>query len=310
MPAFVAVGVVLLATAVWLTQPWNFKTDQRLQLVESVAQAYNGLRALETFQYRMDVESNDGLRLAHLIQVDNPKQIKYEGLWIEGSDPDTDPPTVDGLVIGRDQYRRAGGGASEEEWRPVGQVGPWAPLGDLEGLPWKGTRLQGKEFEEVRRLPAEVLQGELVEHYLASRTVTDGPLMTTRDTLELWVGAQDGLLRRVVWLHQNRWSQPEEVLGPDKNWCEDPTGHLPDGLIDMVVFDGEPGSTDLTVDPSPGHSLQPMKIVCFGEDRTRGRVVWELSKIPSGEEGYDQTVRKTYTFSGFDQPLAIPVPLP
>jgi hypothetical protein len=40
MPAFVAVGVVLLATAVWLTQPWNFKTDQRLQPVESVAQAY------------------------------------------------------------------------------------------------------------------------------------------------------------------------------------------------------------------------------------------------------------------------------
>ena len=312
MPVLALTGsvVVLLVTAVWLTQPWNFRTDQRVQPVEAVAQAYDGLLALKSFQYRMDVESNDGLRLTHLIQVDNPKQIKYEGLWIEGSDPDTDPPTGDGLVIGRERYSRAGGGASEEEWRPVGQVGRWAPLGDLERLPWTGEGSLSKEFEEVKRLPSEVLQGELLEHYLASRTVADGPLMTTKDTVELWTGAQDRLLRKVVWLHQDRWSPPEEVLDLGKNWCEDPTGHLPEGLTDMVVLYGEPGATGLTVDPSPGHSLQPMQIACFNEDRTRGTAVWELSKIPSGEEGYDQTVRKTYTFSGFDQPLAIPVPLP
>ena len=293
LPARVLIGVlaVLIAISVWLTQPWDFNTDRPASPIGAVAQAYERLHSLETVHYRIDGENSYGQRFVHLNQVDIPNQVVYQGLWADGSDPTADPPNQELLITAAKQFSRSGGGAYEEEWRLMSEVGGWSPFGNLRGLLWKGDEALGETFDRVERLPAGELEGEPVERYLASRTVTGDDFTTTEDSVELWVGPQDRLLRKVDWLHEEQWSQSDEPVDLDRNWCEDPTGHLPEEFTKMSVGYGEPGSNEMMADPPPGHSLQPIRITCLNEDRTRGQTVWRLSIVSPGEEGSDLTVR-------------------
>ncbi len=76
------------------------------------------------------------------------------------------------------------------------------------------------------------------------------------------------------------------TAGPDldKNWCENADGHYPEGQPVMSVMYGQPGSSDLTTNLPPGHSLQVMEIVCFDEDWPRmgssGTTVWQSPDSP------------------------------
>ena len=75
-------------------------------------------------------------------------------------------------------------------------------------------------------------------------------------------------------------------VGPDldKNWCENADGHYHELGPVMSVKYGQPGSSDRTTNPSPGHSLQVMEIVCVSEERTgrgsRGTIVWKSPDSP------------------------------
>ena len=78
----------------------------------------------------------------------------------------------------------------------------------------------------------------------------------------------------------------DATVGPDldKNWCENADGHYHELGPVMSVKYGQPGSSDLTTNPSPGHSLQVMEIVCESEERTgrgsRGTIVWKSPDSP------------------------------
>ncbi len=78
----------------------------------------------------------------------------------------------------------------------------------------------------------------------------------------------------------------DATVGPDldKNWCENADGHYPEGQPVMSVKYGQPGSSDRTTNPSPGHSLQVMEILCVSEDwprrGSRGTAVWKSPDSP------------------------------
>lgn len=311
-----AVLTVIIAITAAQVVSWYKEDGRSSSPLVAVAEAYEGLLSLETVRYRTNAENAQGERFVVSInEVDIANQIIYKGSWLEGSDPAADHPSMELLVTGGKQYGRLNGGVQGEDWLLIGEVGHWTPFGILGGLQWQGEEALAESFEEIERLPAEVLNGKLVEHYLARRTVGESP-ETTEDTVEFWVDARDGLMQKVVWLHQERWSDPGVDIDLDKDWCENADGHYPEGQSVMVVMYGQPGSSDLIISPSPGHSLQVMEIVC-AEDLPenwkpggKSTTVWRRSSLLPGEEGHDLTVRWTHTFTGFNQPLTLPDPLP
>ena len=302
-------ATVVLAIMVLAQLASWYGEERRSSPWGAVAQAYEGLLSLETVKYRVDGSNSDGSRFTQLFQVDFPGQIYYRALWLEDSDPFSGAPNSELLTIEGIQYVRHDDALSDREWQTMGRVSGSDPFQEFADLPW--NPITARRFDDVRRLPDEELEGVAVRHYVAERVVVGDSSEIQNDTIHLWLGIDDGLPIKAEHVHEERWSQSGASVDLEKDWCVDSAGHLPEGLTEMEVAYGLPAGVKENADRRvPEHLLEPMVILCWNEERTRGMAVWRKSEIPVGEDGYDLSVTWVYTFTEFNRPLHLPEPLP
>ncbi len=167
---------------------------------EAVADAYNQLMSLDTVHYRINRESDNGLRFIELIQLNLTSGIEYWRQWGSPADPGKDPANYEAVVVDGQRYNQMWGMG----WRHVGNATELAPLGGLGRLPWAGWN----RFDNVRRLQDEELDGVPMAHYVAVKMAGAGP-GRIQDEIHLWVGKDDELPFKVEWHHESRWEEPK-----------------------------------------------------------------------------------------------------
>lgn len=160
------------------------------------------------------------------------------------------------LYVDSRLYSKQEGG----DWRIQPTRNRWAPF-TFDGfaqVPVGNLDALKAAYDEVLKLGEEKIDGVRVAHYRASRTSRAGP-----ETVEAWIGIEDGLPRRAV------------VTVETKNSEEQHLKFITDRLAD-------PANEKYRNDP----------IIRRGEWPSKG------------------TITYTYTFSDFNEPVEIEVPVP
>ena len=314
----------------------------------AVTRAYDGLLDFETAFYRVDTTNIHGQDFVQHHQVDMVNRIDYSVSWsvvrLISEFHGSESIKVDGM-----HYSRPLAGPLEVEsgtW-VSGSVGvrwklfpdserhpkegyPWVPFGQLGVLAW-GREGAEEYFDEVELVGDYEIDGHPAIHYRASRSSTalvenvphpivsymDGKRLETvhrgvedhvitMDTVDLWVAPDGERLVKAEWMHIEQ-GPPLPADHKDREWCE--------GLGEFKIPEyryrlmSEPKHIQLVVNnPIDLETHKLAGVTCWNEGKTEGRIVWGRS-IPE-EIGEDFWVRWLYTFTSFNEPVALPEDMP
>ncbi len=351
----VAAAVLVALTAMLsIAQPWSPAQDS-MTAFAAVNHAYERLFELETVRYRVDGTNSGGQEFVELHQVDMVNRIEYWVLQIV-----TGPPPGAGGGAPRQEFIRIDGFhyinrpptaaeplASEQPssesspggWSlfpdPIGhpeEGHPWAPFGQLGGIPWSSEGAE-EAFDKVDLVGNAEVDGQPVIHYRASRRsglkdvsnlrpmvlTMDGKRveavhrgvedhLKTIDTVDFWVTPDGGMLIEVDWTHTERGPElPDDYR--ERDWCQG-LGEFSEPEYGFRLWDDEENVPGVVVgDPTMSLNTHELgQVICWNEDETEGRMPWgrNLPEIA----GEDFWVRWVYTFTAFNEPLDLPKDLP
>ena len=134
---------------------------------------------------------------------------------------------------------------------------------------------------------------------------------TVVDTLDLWVEPDGGRLIKANLIQVQRApSLPADFN--ERNWCQG-LGEFTEAEYTYRLGSGRLGSGplarfwsfDQTEEPD---SYKLLGVICWNEGPTDGRVVWGRNRAES--IGEDLWIRRTFTFTAFNEPLSLPDTLP
>ena len=344
-----AVVVVALTAMLSIARPWS-PTQDAMTAFAAVDRAYERLFELETVRYRVNGTNSSGQEFVQHHQVDMLNRIEYSVLQIvkdqapvsAGGPRRQEFVRVDGFHYIRHSPTAAEPFASEhsastssEGWslfpdavRHPKEGHPWAPFGELGGLPWSSEAAE-ESFDIVELIGIAELDGQPAIQYRASKKSApkvgsnlhpmvlfmDGrrveavhrgveDYLTTIDTVDIWVTPGDGMLIKADWTHIEQGPKlPEDYR--ERDWCQG-LGAFSEPEYGFRVRSNEKRTPEVRVgDPTMNLDTHKLgQVICWNEEKTEGRMPWgrSLSEI-SGEDSW---ARWVYTFTAFNEALDLP----
>ncbi|MBM3933089.1 MAG: hypothetical protein FJ319_02110 [SAR202 cluster bacterium] len=331
--AATAVAVIAIASAAYMAHISPGSTASPLSPRDAFAAAYQKMSQVETIHYAMESVRHSPITPGFV----TTSTYAYQDDLLRGIGflEITSTQSRNGQVTTRVELQTLRTSSVLFRREPLDRsvlpsvLGPWtrssAPNGVIASGDFKSTAVfmsdlerLTEEFDEISRIETTTLSNEKVDVYHAVRREWSGErtpspigsalkdtwtIKLQKTTLAVWIGMDDGLLRRMEVTMEATADLP--VFSNDeaqKDWCK-PFG---EGYGEVTSY-GRPDREDLLQDQT-WDWLPPKQIDCVNTSTGERVNVWRLPQQPDGP--FRSTMTSTTIVTAVNRPLSLPADIP